>query len=311
VKKLRLGRKSSNRRESPQPAASNTFSYYRTSPPASPQAEASRNERLSTRRRLQGTRAGSGRFRRLLGKLPVLVAWLLIGASAFYMLSLSSNPRVILSSSEVDLALRDVGAYQADIQTILQKSVFSYSKLTINTTKISEQIKTEFPEFRDVSVVLPLLNRRPVVHIQPARPAFILMTRSGSFVLDTQGRAILEETRLASSARNELPRIQDDSQLDVQLTKQALSQNDVDFITTFTKELRSKDVQVQTITLPTVANEVHFGIKDQKYYVKANLQLDAKQQAGTFLAVTNKLQKDSVTPSQYIDVRVEERAYYL
>ena len=66
------------------------------------------------------------------------------------------------------------------------------------------------------------------------------------------------------------------------------------------------------MTLPPAASELDVKIAGKPYFVKFNLQADdARRQAGTFLATQAQLQRKGITPAQYIDVRVEGRAYYL
>jgi hypothetical protein len=65
------------------------------------------------------------------------------------------------------------------------------------------------------------------------------------------------------------------------------------------------------MSLPSNANELDIQIAGQPYEVKFNLHSDkAREQAGTYLATIASLQKQGITPSKYIDVRVDGRAYY-
>jgi hypothetical protein len=46
------------------------------------------------------------------------------------------------------------------------------------------------------------------------------------------------------------------------------------------------------------------------YFVKFNLHGNAREEAGAFLAVKEYLESSHKTPGEYVDVRVENRAYY-
>jgi hypothetical protein len=46
------------------------------------------------------------------------------------------------------------------------------------------------------------------------------------------------------------------------------------------------------------------------YFVKFNLHGDAREEAGSYLAVKDYLASNQKTPGEYVDVRVENRAYY-
>ena len=63
--------------------------------------------------------------------------------------------------------------------------------------------------------------------------------------------------------------------------------------------------------MPAAENELDMYLTGQSYYVKFNLADSSPlQEVGTFLAVRQNLQQQGITPSQYIDVRVDGRAYY-
>ncbi len=62
--------------------------------------------------------------------------------------------------------------------------------------------------------------------------------------------------------------------------------------------------------MPPAAYELDVYLSETPYYVKFNLENDALQQAGTFLAAKQRLDRDNIRPEKYVDVRVSGRAYY-
>src|SRR5690606_27795741 len=89
-----------------------------------------------------------------------------------------------------------------------------------------------------------------------------------------------------------------------------LTKEDIDFINVIFAQLVADDQSVASATLPPIANELHIRLSGQKYFVKFNMEGDARYQVGAFLAVKQKLQADGRKPADYIDVRVEEKVYY-
>ncbi|MGH7241431.1 MAG: hypothetical protein ACREGB_03995, partial [Candidatus Saccharimonadales bacterium] len=68
---------------------------------------------------------------------------------------------------------------------------------------------------------------------------------------------------------------------------------------------------VESMALPPAAYELDVKPAGVGYFVKFNMHEDtARQQAGTFLAVRERLVSQGVTPGSYIDVRLDGRAYY-
>ena len=233
-------------------------------------------------------------------------------ASLVNILSLSPHSKVQpLDADQSREFIRDESVYQAAADKLLAKSILNRNKLTIDSNGLSRDLERQFPELASVSMTVPLFAHRPLVYIQPAQPVVIISGTSGSYALDKTGKAIEPTAALSSSVQARLPKITDQSGLELRKNQQALSSDDIEFILTVTSQLRAKGLIVTDMTLPPSAAQLDVRIKDLPYYVKFNLQgRDARRQAGTFLATKSQLDRSKVTPAQYIDVRVEGRAYY-
>jgi hypothetical protein len=247
---------------------------------------------------------------RKFGLIVLLIALL---AAVINSLTLSTNAKVIsLSSGGNASFLHTQAVYQTAASKLLAGSIWNRNKITVDTAGFSRKLQAEFPELSKVSVTLPLLAHRPLVYIQPAQPAVIIVGSAGSFVLDSDGNALLRGASTASLAYLDLPVVTDQSNLKLSLDHQALTGSDISFIQTVIAQLAARHVTVSTMTLPAATSELDVAIGGQPYFVKFNLQgSDARQQAGTFLATQARLQSEGITPTRYIDVRVDGRAYYL
>lgn len=200
-------------------------------------------------------------------------------------------------------------SYQAATSQLLKSSLFNQNKLTVNTAKISQHLLDQYPELASANLALPLLSHRPVLYVSYTEPAIILHNPSGSFVLSSDGKVLTPTT--AEAINLALPSVTDKSGFKLALKQQVLTSRDVSFIRAVVAGLKSKSISVSDLTLPPLANELDVAIAGQPYFVKFNLHAEqAKQQIGTFLAVRQHLTGESITPSSYIDVRVDGRAYY-
>lgn len=225
-------------------------------------------------------------------------------------LSLTGNPKVVPLTDTAPL-LQSQQVYQVAAAKVVTASFWNKNKITFNSHEVSQQLLKQFPELANVTVTLPLLAHRPVIYIEPAQPALILSTTSGSYVLDTTGTVLLVNTASGLVASLSLPVVTDQSGLSIKLGHQVLTSGDVSFIQTVLGQLKAKQLVASSIVLPAVSRELDVYIAGQSYFVKFNLITDnPRQQAGTFLAALSKLQSQSVKPSTYIDVRVDGRAYY-
>lgn len=240
--------------------------------------------------------------------LPIIVSVIVILGSLLYATTLTNSPRVVVLGGSSNKVLREVDYYEKEFTRVFGGSLFNYSKLTINTVVLARQIEREYPELENVYVSLPLIGRRPVVQLKAKQPAFILVGKNGSFLIDAHGQAITR-TQDVNMTGLGLTTVTDDSGLEIEVGKVILPQNHIDFITTLLYQLKSKQLSVQSVTLPPISNEVHVRLQSKQYFVKFNLQGSALEQAGTLMAMQERLDAESVTPTEYIDVRVEDRAY--
>jgi hypothetical protein len=243
-------------------------------------------------------------------KLPTLAGLLAFVVLAGFCLQLSSNAKVeTVGTSSGQLFLRDRNVYvQAARQAFTPWS--NSNKLTVNADKISADLKKQFPELQAVSVSLPIFGTQPTVYIQPAIPKLILVAKDGMYVLDVNGRALIAGNQVAKLTELGVPVVNDQSGIGIQAGTIALPKDTVNFISEVVGQLKTKGLTVTSMTLPAGTNELHAKIDKVGYTVKFNLHGDAREEAGTYLAVKQKLDGEKKTPSEYVDVRVENKAYY-
>lgn len=272
-------------------------------------------ESLKTGRQMQREQiktARSVRLRSWTRSLGLIVLLFAVIVSVANVLSLSPKAKVLpLNSGGESSFLHDQKDYEAAANEVLSGSPWNRNKVTIDTSKVESELKRQFPELTSVSVTLPLVARRPVIYLETARPAIVVITNDGTYLLNSNGRALLSGADVEAPAYKNLPRVTDQSGLEVKLNKQVLSSQEVAFIRTVSAQLNAKQVGVASLTLPPAASELHVQLANKPYFVKFNIHAGtARQQTGTLLATLNYLNKQGVTPSKYIDVRVDGRAYY-
>ncbi len=248
---------------------------------------------------------------RIITHIPTIIATILILTSIAFATTLDNNPKILIGNiAQGNSLVRSTNTYQTEISKILSKTVLNKSKLTINTSSVSAQIQANFPEIERATVTLPILGRRPIIGLDPSDPTLILSSLGRSYIIGRDGVAMIRVSDLVGKSQPTLPVIEDESGLGLEQGKQVLTKETVVFITSLIQQLKLKNITVDTIILPHIANELHIKISGKPYIVKYNLQSDSRQQTGTFLAVKDKLESQNIIPAEYIDVRINERAYY-
>lgn len=307
-----LGRnRQASGRQRPAPAAqSQAFSYY---------AARSQSEVNTGRENLQN----KPKLRRLPGRLQRLrkhAGWLALAVLAFgllvYQMQLSSDPKVVvLSASSETPFLQETSVYGQAARRLLDGSAANRNKLTIDSTGIANALEDAYPELQEVSVSLPLFGDRPTVYIRPAAPALVLAAANGTFIIDENGRALAAVSAANNPERLQIPSVTDQSSLSVELGSQVLPSGVTGFIATIVEQFKASKLEIQSMTLPAAAGELDVYITGQPYFVKFNVQEAGEdadlRQIGTYLAVKKQLEGGGAKPAQYIDVRLQGRAYYL
>jgi hypothetical protein len=180
-----------------------------------------------------------------------------------------------------------------------------------NTKDVSDGLQKKYPEIGLATVTTTFFGTHPKIYIEPARPAFVLAASNGSFVIDTTGRVVADGSVASRLPASSVPVITDQSNYKAQINRYGLSSKNVSFIRTVLAQMNAKQVRYSSLILPASSSELDVHIVGQPYFIKFNLESNtAREQVGTYLATRQELSRQHITPGQYIDVRVEGRAYY-
>ena len=254
-----------------------------------------------------------GSIKARLRHVPTLVAVMLIIISILWAMTLSPKP-VVSVVNEQNAAnqaiLRPVNDYQEAAQKLMQQSLLTRNKLTLDTGEIEQRLQEQFSEITSVAVVLPIISRTPVVYVQIAEPVLLLESGPSKYVIDEKGRALIDATQVGDLGALGLIPVKDSARLALQPGSQVLTGHDVRFMQTVRDQLALKGLKVTRMELPPRASEVLVFIEGKPYFVKFTTTGEALQQVGTYLALNKHLEGKKVTPKEYVDVRVDERAYY-
>jgi len=232
----------------------------------------------------------------------LLISTLYLSSSADIKI-VGGRPSAIFISPEAAVKLR------AD--KLLSSSILSIDKVTVNTANIRSTIEEEFPMYSNVIITMPLISHHLVINLTPAVPTFLLSNSSGSYLLSASGQIMISSRATNTFNYLNLPVIKYQVASFLNSGDKILTTNEVQFIQIVVYELHAKGFGLASMTLPEGTSELDVYIAKEPYFVKFNLQNnDPRQQAGSFLAAQHYLSGQGITPSQYIDARVDGRIYY-
>ncbi|HYH75749.1 MAG TPA: hypothetical protein VD735_07380 [Candidatus Saccharimonadales bacterium] len=247
----------------------------------------------------------------VLKQVPQLAALLAVLILVVLSLRLTSDAKVLpVEGSPGQVFLRDQQVYAAAAKKSFSGSV-NANKLTVDTAKISADLKRQFPELQAVTISLPFIGSQPVVYVQPATPKLILAGADNSlYVLDSAGRALISGNQVPQLEELAIPVVTDQSNIQLSVGRIALPGATVRFIDEVVFQLTTKGIAIESLSLPAGTNELHVRPKGAGYIVKYNLYGNAREEAGAHIALKERLAKERKTPKEYVDVRVENRVYY-
>ncbi len=300
--KVSFKRRKKESRQAKPPGVANVFSYYASRSPSSKVTE-----RYHDKKPAKQARSVNWHM------FPVWLATVAILISLGYLLWLDINPRieVVALTPEKESIMQSTGTYQRAGQEILSKSIFNRFKLTVDTNQLASNFQAQFPELSEVAVITPIAGHRLTFEIKPTKPAVALLSSATDFtVLDERGRALFKTENVNKITALNIPAVVDETGIEVEVGDSVLPAENVGFITELTRQLSAKDIPIQSVILPLVANEIHIKPANQSYYIKFNIVGDARLQAGSLVATLRHLEREGKTPSVYIDVRTGEKVYY-
>lgn len=246
----------------------------------------------------------------LMYHLPVVLTVAVIVGSLAYLSTLTASPKITPYVNATPNLLQEDGVYLSAATEILNSSPLNRSKLTIDTDRVALRLKQQFPELSEVTVIMPLAGRRPIIEIQPADPVLTIAAESGVYVLDSDGRAVMNARKTPAALIDGLPLLRDETGAPVELGKLALTRDMVSYVRNIDEQLKNAEIDVESMTLPAIPHELHLRVKGERYYVKFHTLGDARLQSGAYLAVRDDLLKNNHAPTEYIDVRLEDKVYY-
>lgn len=232
--------------------------------------------------------------------------------SVISVLHLSDKPRIVLLDANSNkYAFHNAQQYQAAATEQLSSSLWNRNKITIDTGNSATVLQQKYPELATVTITLPLIGHKPIYYLTANRPAFVLQAVNGTYVLDTSGMTLIAKDAAPATADG-LPVLADQTGIQANVGKSAISRPEAVFIQTIIDTFAAKQITVTSLVLPAnAAQELDVQISGVTHTIKFNTREgSARQQVGTYLATMNTLKGQNVMPVQYVDVRVAGRAYY-
>jgi hypothetical protein len=298
-KKKRLKTRSSERRRSPSSSQDQhrVISYYTAS---------RRQLNNFTRSNPASGDRQLNRHLRLIGKwwfwlVTILATLVIVG----YLLSLGSKPHIDIEG----LAYRTPSEYQAIIETALKKDWQNQLKPLLKTDELEQAIYQLLPEAAIAEVSSSWLGHYPIVKITTHEPmALFNQTGQADMFISQRGKILLLSDQTGVDATN-LVVIQNNSGIGALEGDQFISPDEAAAFIKLNNQFKAEN-KIVVYTITSNLHEISALESGRGYYVKFLLNDQIVRQFGALRATEIKLAEIGQTPSEYIDVRLADKAYY-
>jgi len=240
----------------------------------------------------------------LVTRLQYGVLIIIVLAGLVYSVSLSNSAQIKVTGEQT--FPRETSEYENAVIKELNASWLNGNKITLDREKLASNIREKFPEVQYVEVKTTPLKHEPIITIQLAQPTARLITPSGSYVLDGEGRALFDANHEAVDFDvSKLIPIHDNSGHEVEIGKPALTEEQIQYVREVMGQFEKKNIPIKEMALASGGVELQVRPKDRNYVIKFSFYSDARQSSGAYIA----LRDANIGANQYIDLRIPDRAY--
>lgn len=191
------------------------------------------------------------------------------------------------------------------INKILDSSLFGRNTIFLSTDKLAKQLMDQDKQLGGVKIGRDFVNGL-IVTITEETPSLGWQSGSSVFVLSSDGRAI----GLVEKADSNMPIVVDSANIPVNIGQKVVPTEFIDFVQIITQGLRAQKIDFVQLSVPAESvGELYVQTK-VGYKIKFDTARDGAAQLNDLKAVLASLSSQKKTPTEYIDLRIEGRAFY-
>lgn len=198
----------------------------------------------------------------------------------------------------------EIENYVADY---LDKSIFNKNKLSFDKTELERELQKNFSDIESAQVNIQFLNNRLQIIVAPRSPFAVWISKSGNYLMDKNGVLFIESDSIDTG----LIQINDTTSVDYETGSSAISPSDARFISEITPKLEMiYGAPVDKYFISDELRSIEAKPKSVKYSVYLDPTRGVEDQVEDLKAAISFLDKKSITVSEYIDIRIDDKALY-
>lgn len=184
----------------------------------------------------------------------------------------------------------------------------------LNSSSFETKIKTMFPEVESAVVVTPLAGRRLQVGLELEKPLARLnqALSNSQAVLSYSGTVVLEDdATLINEKFAQIPSISIPN-ITYSVGDQILTSSEAGLIRLLINEFDGSTPyrhKVKSIEFDVQKREIRVRFESVSYFAKLTPERESRVQVGALVSALKSMTEQSSLPTEYIDVRVDDRVF--
>lgn len=204
-------------------------------------------------------------------------------------------------------------AYRARIESYITSKVALRQSWLVDDTQLLEYVQGEHPEVKTVSAeARSLVGGSLDVTLGFRKPKYIWKTAGGTKFIDKDG-VLFSVNAFTNVDVDSLPVVEDQSPAGSKDGNAVISTRVGEYIAyvyTGVPKLFGSDSQVTSVILPPRAREINAKVNTVPYVIKLSTERGIEQQVAELGELVTYLNSAGIQPSEYVDVRIENKAFY-
>jgi len=226
-----------------------------------------------------------------------------------------SEAIVKLDTDNSDFAnYRSLQEYNTGINIIFSSSIRNKSKFTLNSSSFEAEIRKKFPEVSNAVVVTPLAGRRLQVGLSLDKPLARLQQpkNNSQAVLSSNGSIVIIDTATVINEKfADLPSISIPN-INYSVGDQILTSDEAGLTRLLISEFDGSApyrYKINSLEYDIQKREIRLKFDNVSFFAKLTPERDSREQVGALVSSLKSLTEQGGLPSEYIDVRVDDRVF--
>lgn len=205
--------------------------------------------------------------------------------------------------------------YQEKLEALVPRHTSFGQSWLLDSDGLSRQLIKDLPEVKSIKPESKApFSRELVVHMTFRTPEFTWTDASEKRqYVDGQG-VLFAKNYVAGLTESNLVHIEDQSGAVLDTGSSVLTRDLISFVGRLPEQLRKvlgrDNAEVERVIIPQSIREVRFKIKGDKYEVRFDSTRPLEEQVRDLRLIKNNLRQKGISPRSYIDLRVENKAFY-